>query len=372
MAISRRKERSSGGVRHVRRPTAVVSHRSVAGTSDADHRRCPRRLPRRPPAPAAVRPASLFAPERPPSAPKATDGGEGGDKHRAKHSLTHSRLRPHLKVSSSPVRIRRWLIQARHGHTIDASCSCTFRTLGGGDLVTNGTKADTSPCGRPNCVRKDARLYAQRSAHGTHRPRGGRARSLPDGVRPPPPRSGRRRTGCARYPRRSRWPSGSTPSSARSPSAGGSSIELADAFEPFMTLSAQSTANTHSITVLEGLDRINSALDLATAQCQTEMLTVQPSGRRPEHTPHPRRWSATRPLIERGVRHPHPVPAHRPLQPGDAGLRGPVRRRQGGVPHHRRTRRAADHLRRDRGLHPDARRPAGRPGTPPPGPRRAT
>src|SRR5690606_11839691 len=31
------------------------------------------------------------------------DGGEGGDKHRAKHSVTHSRLRPHLKVPSSPV-----------------------------------------------------------------------------------------------------------------------------------------------------------------------------------------------------------------------------------------------------------------------------
>ncbi|MFF5185373.1 helix-turn-helix transcriptional regulator [Streptomyces sp. NPDC000345] len=79
------------------------------------------------------------------------------------------------------------------------------------------------------------------------------------------------------------------------------SIELADAFEPFMALSAQVTASTHSITVLEGLDRINAALDLATSQCQNEMLTVQPSGHRPE-----RRLieglERDRPLIERGVR----------------------------------------------------------------------
>ncbi|MGW1715755.1 helix-turn-helix transcriptional regulator [Streptomyces sp. NPDC002156] len=79
------------------------------------------------------------------------------------------------------------------------------------------------------------------------------------------------------------------------------SIELADTFEPFMALSAQETASTHSIMVLEGLDRINSALDLATAQCQNEMVTVQPSHRHPEG----RLIAALerdRPLIERGVR----------------------------------------------------------------------
>ena len=37
------------------------------------------------------------------------------------------------------------------------------------------------------------------------------------------------------------------------------SIELSDAFEPFMALSTQTTATTHSITVLEGGDRINAA-----------------------------------------------------------------------------------------------------------------
>ncbi|MFF2127963.1 helix-turn-helix transcriptional regulator [Streptomyces olivochromogenes] len=79
------------------------------------------------------------------------------------------------------------------------------------------------------------------------------------------------------------------------------SIELADAFEPFMALSAQTTVSTHSITVLEGGDRINAALNLATAQCQTEMLTVQPSGNRGEHALL-QGLERDRVLIERGVR----------------------------------------------------------------------
>ncbi|MFE2046079.1 helix-turn-helix transcriptional regulator [Streptomyces sp. NPDC059477] len=79
-------------------------------------------------------------------------------------------------------------------------------------------------------------------------------------------------------------------------------IELADAFEPFMALSAREVAPTHSITVLEGLDRINSALDLATAQCQNEMLTIQPNrGRRPENRLI-EGLERDRTLIERGVR----------------------------------------------------------------------
>ncbi|MEU5221862.1 helix-turn-helix transcriptional regulator [Streptomyces toyocaensis] len=79
------------------------------------------------------------------------------------------------------------------------------------------------------------------------------------------------------------------------------SIELADVFEPFMGLSAPLPESTHSITVLEGLDRINEALDLATAQCRHEVLAVQPSHRHPE-----RRLvealERDKPLIERGVR----------------------------------------------------------------------
>ncbi|MEU6220582.1 helix-turn-helix transcriptional regulator [Streptomyces sp. NPDC047022] len=79
------------------------------------------------------------------------------------------------------------------------------------------------------------------------------------------------------------------------------STGLAETFEPFMALSAQLTVPTHAITVLEGLDRINTSLDLATSQCQNEMLTVQPSGQRPE-----RRLieglERDRTLMDRGVR----------------------------------------------------------------------
>ncbi len=79
------------------------------------------------------------------------------------------------------------------------------------------------------------------------------------------------------------------------------STELAQAFDPFMDLSAQTTTSADAVTVLEGLDRINAALDLATAQCQSEVLTVQPSARHPE-----RRLieglERDKPLIDRGVR----------------------------------------------------------------------
>ncbi|MCX4763719.1 helix-turn-helix transcriptional regulator [Streptomyces sp. NBC_01275] len=79
------------------------------------------------------------------------------------------------------------------------------------------------------------------------------------------------------------------------------SVELAEVFEPFMDLSAQPAAPTHSITVLEGLDRINAALDLATDQCQNEMLTVQPSARHPEHRVI-EGLERDRTLVDRGVR----------------------------------------------------------------------
>ncbi|GGL90038.1 hypothetical protein GCM10010129_37380 [Streptomyces fumigatiscleroticus] len=79
------------------------------------------------------------------------------------------------------------------------------------------------------------------------------------------------------------------------------SVELAEFFEPFMAASAQSTASTHSMTVLEGRDRINAALNIATTECQTEMLTVQPGGRRPASALL-KGVERDRPLIERGVR----------------------------------------------------------------------
>ncbi|MBP5938009.1 helix-turn-helix transcriptional regulator [Streptomyces acidiscabies] len=79
------------------------------------------------------------------------------------------------------------------------------------------------------------------------------------------------------------------------------SISLAEAFEPFLALSAQEATPTHSITVLEGLDRINAALDLATAQCQTEVLTVQPGGHRSPENRLLEALERDKPLIERGV-----------------------------------------------------------------------
>ncbi len=60
------------------------------------------------------------------------------------------------------------------------------------------------------------------------------------------------------------------------------SLELAESFEPFMVISAQDPPTTHAITVLEGSARINAAIDVATAECTKEVLTVQPGGWRSE------------------------------------------------------------------------------------------
>ncbi|MEU6069291.1 MULTISPECIES: helix-turn-helix transcriptional regulator [Streptomyces] len=79
------------------------------------------------------------------------------------------------------------------------------------------------------------------------------------------------------------------------------SIELADVFEPFMSLSTQVMATSDSLTILEGGDRINAALNLATEQCQSEVLTIQPSDRVSEASVL-RGLERDRPLIERGVR----------------------------------------------------------------------
>ncbi|MCH0562922.1 MULTISPECIES: helix-turn-helix transcriptional regulator [unclassified Streptomyces] len=79
------------------------------------------------------------------------------------------------------------------------------------------------------------------------------------------------------------------------------SIELADVFEPFMAASAQGAAATHAISVLEGKDRINAALNNAVSESQTEVLTVQPGGRRLEANLM-KGLERDRPLIERGVR----------------------------------------------------------------------
>jgi DNA-binding CsgD family transcriptional regulator len=79
------------------------------------------------------------------------------------------------------------------------------------------------------------------------------------------------------------------------------SVQLADTFEPFMALGMQATTTSDSITVLEGGERINAALNLATAQCQTELLTVQPSDRVSESSLL-RSLERDKPLIDRGVK----------------------------------------------------------------------
>ncbi|MFI6207438.1 helix-turn-helix transcriptional regulator [Streptomyces sp. NPDC051041] len=78
-------------------------------------------------------------------------------------------------------------------------------------------------------------------------------------------------------------------------------VELAETFQPFLALGTQVTSASDSITVLEGGERINAALNMATAQCQTEMLTVQPSDRMSERSLL-RGLERDKPLIERGVR----------------------------------------------------------------------
>lgn len=79
------------------------------------------------------------------------------------------------------------------------------------------------------------------------------------------------------------------------------SVELAQVFEPFMAIGAEVSTAGDSITVLEGGERINAALNLATSQSQSEILTVQPSDRISEHSLL-RGLERDRQLIERGVK----------------------------------------------------------------------
>ncbi len=77
-------------------------------------------------------------------------------------------------------------------------------------------------------------------------------------------------------------------------------IELTDSFDPFIAISTQSQGSIHAITVLEGFDRINAALNSATAECQTEVLTIQPGGGRPVDAL-TQALKRDRPLTDRGV-----------------------------------------------------------------------
>ncbi|RFU82740.1 helix-turn-helix transcriptional regulator [Streptomyces triticagri] len=78
-------------------------------------------------------------------------------------------------------------------------------------------------------------------------------------------------------------------------------VELADAFEPFLAIDAQDPATTHAITVLEGLGRINATLDRVIAECSEELLTVQPGSGRPAYV-FGEAMRRVDPLLNRNVR----------------------------------------------------------------------
>ncbi|MFD9796144.1 helix-turn-helix transcriptional regulator [Streptomyces sp. NPDC059070] len=78
------------------------------------------------------------------------------------------------------------------------------------------------------------------------------------------------------------------------------SMQLTSTFEPFMGITGQDAAITNAITVLEGLELINTTLDRVIDECTKELLTIQPgSGRRPEVIESGLR--RVRPLLDRGV-----------------------------------------------------------------------
>ncbi|MET7289866.1 helix-turn-helix transcriptional regulator [Streptomyces sp. NPDC005573] len=174
-----------------------------------------------------------------------------------------------------------------------------FRTLGGGDLAANHTK-ETHPHAVTTLCAEGGRLYA--AALRTGRVARADAEAAPclrefallhpdpddpDWLRPVPP--------AVALAQRL------TPIEREITERRRHSIELADAFEPFMALGAQLSATSDSITLLEGGDRINAALNLATEQCHTEMLTIQPNDQRSELSLL-RGLERDRPLIERGLR----------------------------------------------------------------------
>ncbi|WP_186581492.1 helix-turn-helix transcriptional regulator [Streptomyces sp. BK340] len=174
-----------------------------------------------------------------------------------------------------------------------------FRTLGGGDLVTNRIK-ETHPHALTDLCEAGSRLYA--NALRTGRIARADAEVAPclvefDLLHPDPDDPNWLRPVPASVALAQRL----NPLEREITERRKLSTELAEAFDPFMDLSAQTTTSADAVTVLEGLDRINAALDLATAQCQSEVLTVQPSARHPE-----RRLieglERDKPLIDRGVR----------------------------------------------------------------------
>lgn len=152
-----------------------------------------------------------------------------------------------------------------------------YRTLGGGDLPANGTQP-THPHAITDFCGEGRRLYASAIRSGrVSRSEAEAAPCLmefallhpdpddPDWLRPVAPSAAlaQRLHPIEREIRQRRH----------------TAVALTDSFEPFMSISALDPPITHAITVLEGVSRINAALDLATAECQTEVLTVQPGSR---------------------------------------------------------------------------------------------
>ncbi|TGA97311.1 helix-turn-helix transcriptional regulator [Streptomyces sp. MZ04] len=60
-------------------------------------------------------------------------------------------------------------------------------------------------------------------------------------------------------------------------------VELTDIFEPFMAITSHMEPTTQGFTVLEGDARIGAVIERATAECRSEILTIQPGGGRSEN-----------------------------------------------------------------------------------------
>ncbi|GAA2115600.1 hypothetical protein [Streptomyces synnematoformans] len=77
-------------------------------------------------------------------------------------------------------------------------------------------------------------------------------------------------------------------------------LALANAFEPFLSISEERTTVSQAITELKGVSNIDAIVGRATAECTKELLTVQPGGTRaPELLD--KAVDRVRPLVNRGV-----------------------------------------------------------------------
>ncbi|MEU1118892.1 MULTISPECIES: LuxR C-terminal-related transcriptional regulator [unclassified Streptomyces] len=107
--------------------------------------------------------------------------------------------------------------------------------------------------------------------------------------------------------------------------------ELAAAFEAFLGLDARTVSReTAALTVLNGQQRIDAAIDMAVADASHEVLTIQPGGaRRPEHMAEsfPRaqeilsRGARLRTLYQHTTRYSLPAVAHYERLQGDLEVR---------------------------------------------------